>query len=365
MKPALAITACAVHSAWSDNAVSLAAALACGHGAMRLNTIGGDGHDALCFAPIERWQNQALDYSDRLLRMATQLFDNLYHDFADRLDGLTGCCLVLPPEDSLRGEFLDDARLQGLFAHRLGRQIDIHVLREPDSLVASLDLASRDGRKRLVVVLDSLLHAPTLMQLRQQGLLQLGSDADGICPGEAAVALMVEADGGQKSLANIEGLSHHQGTAGLLTSVVTALDQSGWPRDAVDGVFVCGVQTMAGQLDWYEAREGVWQREISEQEHIAMMLGEIDPEETVYPFTEAWPHLVNGDTGIASPALALVMLIGRITAERELARFGLTPAQRMLVCAAGDAPLCVAVSPGPASLPARSHRTSQPARAAS
>jgi hypothetical protein len=343
----LLVTACGVHAAWSDNAVALAAALECGHGAIRLSDEVPSGRAAArtWMAPIPRWQGQSFDYSERLLSMLEHVLEHISQYFPASMERIDECLLVLPPASTTRGEFLDSGLLQAGLAGCCGNGIAVRLMREAGGVYGCLAQLSNNGistgRAKLVIVADSLIHAPSLFELAQQRLLQTEFDADGICPGEASVALVVEQDQGQPQPQALIGIEQVPVPAANETvfrkAVKQAMSAAGWEPGDIDALFVCSGETMHEQLAWYEVRESLWQHEVSEQDRVAMMLGESDSLSSRQPLvSEYFPHLVAGNTGIAAPALALAMIIGQVTAERQLSRFGHEPGRRMLVCG-GDA----------------------------
>jgi hypothetical protein len=193
---------------------------------------------------------------------------------------------------------------------------------------ATQDLRAQAAELAVIVTVDSLLDDHTLTWLDNTRRLKTPHRATGLMPGEAAVALLVEAP------------HHAQARAVPAQAAFTAVAFAHEPNPIMSGkpprgeALASGILATAPFCRW-TAKEQVWF--ISDhdgEEYRAMEWGNaythLLRESQIFASANAWyPAASYGHTGVAGPAIALC------TAARAFAR-GYAPHQAALITCSSD-----------------------------
>lgn len=207
----------------------------------------------------------------------------------------------------------------------------------------------REGKWRQVLFggVDSLVDIHTCGALADR--LMTTKTPDGLIPGEAAAFLVLETEKQARQnpptriWATIRGMSFapepngrdadDKTVTGLVRATQASLSQAQLSASDIDAVvFPLGAEQV-GHFEWYQVNRALWPRRISEQQRLAVQLGEIaDAEIPADPTPEILrPYVSLGEIGAATLPVSLALACARFEFEHP-------KAEHILVCEAGDAP---------------------------
>ena len=202
---------------------------------------------------------------------------------------------------------------------------------------------------------DSLISMDTCLKLHEAKRLNTVGKKAGIVPGEGAAFVVLQTNDTAKSnttpaLAYLRGLgvaaepnardSDIESTLGLSSAINQALTQAGIAATDIQGiVHNLGAETVQS-LEWYQTSKKIWPRRISEQQRMAVQLGEIEqpdiPDDPI-PDIES-PYLYMGELGAAALPMHLATALAWMEYDAHQARWGFPIRKHLLVCDTPDAP---------------------------
>jgi hypothetical protein len=202
---------------------------------------------------------------------------------------------------------------------------------------------------------DSLISMEACQKLHQADRLYVAGKRAGIAPGEGAAFVVLQTNDSAKTnttpaLAYLRGLgvapepnardSDLEATEGLTSAINQAIAQAGIAATDIQGiVHNLGAETVQS-LEWYQTTQQIWPRRISEQQRMAVQLGEIEradlPDDPI-PQT-ILPYMTMGYLGAAALPMQLAMALAWIEYDARQARWGFPIRSHLLVCDTPDAP---------------------------
>jgi 3-oxoacyl-[acyl-carrier-protein] synthase-1 len=266
---------------------------------------------------------------------------------------LLHCCV--PGPKTARGEDIDPTQWKTQLTDLDPRfvALDIRFVPALGNQAEALAQLTRDlseGKWDKVIFggVDSLVDVHTCRALA--GRVLVPDAPDGLIPGEAAAFVLLERNAPQRSapLAHLRAVAHakepqsgkadSQTTQGLIQAARAALAQARLSTADIDVAITALGQEQEGHFEWYQLTRALWPHQISEQQRVAVQLGEIDeptiPDDPV-PETLR-PYFALGEIGAATFPLQLVLACARFEFEHPAA-------QHALVCETSDEPVRGAV----------------------
>ena len=196
---------------------------------------------------------------------------------------------------------------------------------------------------------DSLISMDTCIKLNEAQRLNTTASRAGLVPGEAAAFVLLQssdeaANNTTPTLAYLSGLgiaaepnarnADLEATEGLTSAINQALAQAGIQSADIQGiVHSLGAET-AQSLEWYQTTQAIWPRRVSEQQRMAVQLGEIkqaDLPDDPLPKT-ILPHLTMGEVGAAAFPIQLAVALAWIAYDTHQSKWGLPVRNHLLVC---------------------------------
>ncbi len=242
-----------------------------------------------------------------------------------------------------------DAERVTLTPHQLGATAELLRMQQL--------LAEKSETEMILCGADSLINSLTYLDMAERGILATKAHMDGVVPGEGAAAILFELDQvGQTEdvsppLAKIIGMASvaevHVGQAAQypLKAAVTAMRQASVSApsllETTEKIFVGQAQGLADDLEWNQIVRQLWPQILSEQERLAMMMGEVD---TPQPAERERPQRIKlssatGEVGAASLPMQLAIACEQFRFEANMARFGYPPSKPVVVLENGDYPI--------------------------
>ncbi len=202
---------------------------------------------------------------------------------------------------------------------------------------------------------DSLIAMEACQKLHQADRLYVVGKRAGIAPGEGAAFVVLQSAESAKTntrpaLAYLRGLgvapepnardSDLEATEGLSSAINQAITQAGITATDIQGiVHNLGAETVQS-LEWYQTTQTIWPRRISEQQRMAVQLGEIEradlPDDPI-PQT-ILPYMTMGYLGAAALPMHLATALSWMEYDARQARWGFAVRKHLLVCDTPDAP---------------------------
>lgn len=269
-------------------------------------------------------------------RMAI-LAETALRAIADRLpDTLpSGSLLVLtllPPDDTHRSKNIDMEEFQKrlISCHPKMAWASFRFVSAGQGGVEALKQACEElhqGMWERVVFggVDSLVDMVTLSELVSSGDAMFQGDGEGVIPGEGAAYLVLEKQSSVGAMACIDALcaasepnhnqAHEKEMTCLATAIRNVMENAGTTPDKLDSIVLPFSGLTLEAMEWHRALESVWSR----RENISRNF------ETFHPATTL------GATGAAALPLGLALGCARF-------EFNYSPAERLIVCEAGDGP---------------------------
>ena len=202
---------------------------------------------------------------------------------------------------------------------------------------------------------DSLISIYTCQDLHRDNRLNIVGKSDGIVPGEAAAFVVLQStESATKNttpaLGYLRGLgvtaepnardADIEATDGLSSAITQALAQAGIAATDIQGVVQClGAETVQS-FEWFQTTQKIWPRRVSEQQRMAVQLGEIEqadiPDDPIPKIV--LPYLTMGEVGAAALPIQLATALAWIEYDASQARWGFPIRNHLLVCDTPDAP---------------------------
>jgi|GEM_PF-1162911 len=360
----IVIVGVGLHCPAGDQAFALFGAVAAGMTCarsdphMRVPTPDGQGDAPVMVARSDDLLVQ--EPGDRLLESLMVALDNaMAQAFRDGED--PGKCLlyiIVPALEHKRGAFIrGEAWRRRLEAQGvLPETVQIRCIPQAESATGQMLELLRQWPDQgwdtvIFAAADSLVDALTCQELARAVRIQTRV-SDGVLPGEAACALVLQrknpqADAG-RGLARISALAiagethageaDHRRMQGLSQAMTAAAQHGHLAMEAVDSlVLTLGTDTNA-MLEWYQVETQLWPSRLTEAEQVAVAL---DEQEAMAAPEPQIPERLNlslclGEIGGASLPVALALACERLG-------FRYPAASSCLVTEAGDQPVRGAV----------------------
>jgi hypothetical protein len=199
---------------------------------------------------------------------------------------------------------------------------------------------------------DNLINGLSYNQLANENRLATESHGEGVVPGAAAGAIRFQRhlDGEDIPLALLGGIGSaeepHAGKAaehrlqGAYQALTQATEHN--PQLLQQAATLIQAHSLGtpGEREWHQVVQRLWPVRLTEQQRVAMMLGEIDAPE---PAPSAEPkrynlNQVTGETGAAALPLQLALACEHFRYTAEIARYGFPAPRPALVCEMSDYP---------------------------
>lgn len=202
---------------------------------------------------------------------------------------------------------------------------------------------------------DSFISMETCKKLHQDKRLNIVGKSQGIVPGEAAAFVVLQStESATKNTIPVLGYLRGVGVApepnardadieiteGLSNAIGQALTQAGIAAIDIQGVVHnLGAETVQS-LEWYKTTQQIWPRRVSEQQRMAVQMGEIEkadiPDDPIPKIV--LPYMTMGEVGAAALPIQLATALVWIEYDASQARWGAPIRNHILVCDTPDAP---------------------------
>jgi hypothetical protein len=196
---------------------------------------------------------------------------------------------------------------------------------------------------------DSLISMDTCNKLNDAYRLNTESSREGLMPGEAAAFILLQSSEAAKNnpsppLAYLRGLgvaaepnasdADLEATEGLASAITQATTQAGIQSTDIQGiVHNLGAETMQS-IEWYQTTQALWPRRVSEQQRMAVQLGEIKqaalPDDPI-PHIEC-PYQTMGEVGAAALPIQIATALAWIEYDAHQSKWGFPIRSHLLVC---------------------------------
>ena len=196
---------------------------------------------------------------------------------------------------------------------------------------------------------DTLISMDACLKLDEEKRLNTVNNSDGIIPGEAAAFVVLQsteqaANNPQPPLGYLRGLgvaaepnareADLDATLGLSSAINQALTQAGITATDIKGiVHNLGCETVQA-YEWYQTTQTLWPRSVSEQQRMAVQLGEIKnaaiPDDPIPKIL--LPYMTMGEVGAASLPIHLATALAWLEYDAWHARWGFPVREHLLVC---------------------------------
>lgn len=319
---------------------------ACSHDNIGATPPGDDESAKVQFAPVAGLEGMQTPHG-RIAALAKTALSATAGKLSEKMPAEAVLVLTLIPEEETRpGADLDLADLQQELAmcHPGINGSDFHFVRLGQGAVETLQQACvelEEGKWQAILFggADSMVDVVTLSELARNGNVLLQGGGEGVLPGEGAAYLVLGKQGSSEYPARIEALSaatephhneaHENKMTGMATAIQSALKEANVTPDKLDSIVLPFGCTMQESLEWHQTLETVWSRR----------------EKVPRTFETLLPAGTIGTTGAADLPLGLALGCARF-------KFDFIPAERLIVCEAGNGPQRGAVflnkSPKPA-----------------
>jgi 3-oxoacyl-[acyl-carrier-protein] synthase-1 len=268
--------------------------------------------------------------------------------------------ITVAPEFVTRFNKIDTEHLQNYLVTEIPRLASATFRILPNTTGTSALRSSiaelNEGKWQAVIFggADSLISMEACLKLDEAKCLNTAGKKAGIVPGEGAAFVVLQTNDTAKTnttpaLAYLRGLgvaaepnarnSDIEATEGLSSAINQAITQAGIAATDIQGiVHNLGAETVHA-LEWYQTSKKIWPRRISEQQRMAVQLGEIEqpdiPDDPI-PDTET-PYLYMGELGAAAMPMHLATALAWIQYDAHQARWGFPVRKHLLVCDTPDA----------------------------
>jgi 3-oxoacyl-[acyl-carrier-protein] synthase-1 len=239
---------------------------------------------------------------------------------------------LLPPEDTSRGKNIDKDEFQKrlVSCHPKMTSASFRFVSAGQGGVETLKQVCSElnqGMWERVVFggVDSLVDMVTLSELVGTGKAMFQGDGEGVIPGEGAAYLVLEKRTSTGAMARLDALcaasepnhnqAHRKQMTGLTTAIKNVIEYAGTTPDKLDSIVLPFSGMTPDALEWHHVVESVWSR----RENISRNFETFHPAATL------------GATGAATLPLSLALGCARF-------EFDFPPAEKILVCEAGDGP---------------------------
>ena len=347
MKTHLDIIANSVRTAAGPDTVVLFAATAA-------YLLGAEQADAFTVKNSDRGEEQAFianvdeDYHEPLLNRLSRFLSETLDDLSPYIlpkDRIL-IAVITPPKLSARMQAYAQFKLADYLKQNLALRFDADLEVMPVSEGASRYLATLSKRlyaKQYTGIIlcgvDSLINIQTMNELHQDQRLLTTNAPDGFILGEAVAALLLrlpEID--QVRIGRIRNIQHSIESHGeneyplaLRALFNDMMQEADVVADKLDVVIYPMGSIREGQLEWHLINSTLWPMRASEQQRVAMMLGEIEvakaerPKEPEMLYTSA----SLGHVGAASLPVNLAMACARY-------EFEYPKVKRIVVCESSE-----------------------------
>lgn len=200
---------------------------------------------------------------------------------------------------------------------------------------------------------DTLISMETCLSLAEQKRLNVAGKRSGLIPGEAAAFIVLQgkasaANNLRPALAHLRGVGYAsepharqadiEGTQGLVIAIQQAMTQAGMEAGDLHGIINnLGAETVHA-FEWYQVSQKLWPRKASEQQRMAVQLGEIEradlPDDPIP--TTLRPHLTMGETGAAALPMQIATALAWLEYDAHQVQWGFPVRQHLLVCDTPD-----------------------------
>lgn len=202
---------------------------------------------------------------------------------------------------------------------------------------------------------DSLISIEACQKLHRDNRLNVVGKREGIVPGEGAAFVVLQskesaANNTTPALGYLRGLgvaaephardADIEATEGLTSAINQALAQASLSATDIQGiVHGLGAETVQA-LEWYKTTQQIWPRRVSEQQRMAVQMGEIERADTPDdPIPKIiLPYMTMGYVGAAALPIQLATALAWIEYDASQARWGFPIRNHILVCDTPDAP---------------------------
>lgn len=263
--------------------------------------------------------------------------------------------LVVPSVETARGDCLLMDEWHAILTNELEDlgEIEIRIKAATQSVTEHLMFVAEGLRDNLwdAVIfgaVDSLVDELTCMQLGKEYRLQTVETSDGVIPGEAAGFIVLERKEAIRKIdelpcAWLKGISieeepnfnqaDQKRMSGLTRALNSVLRICGIGKDKIGALTLAMGTEQQGMLEWYQTENTFWPSRASEEDRLALQVGETDNIEAQTPVIPEKMnlHLTLGDIGIASVPVAIILSAARF-------EFNYPVCKRNFILEAGDMP---------------------------
>lgn len=263
--------------------------------------------------------------------------------------------LVVPGAELARGECLVLEDWHTILSDALVEIGNVEIRIKPTSQSVSEHLmfvaeGLKEGLWDSVIfgAVDSLVDELTCMELGKQFRIQTVDTNDGVIPGEAAGFIVLECKDKIRRIADLpfawlKGISVEEEPnatmadqtrlTGLSQAIKSVLRICDIDKEKIGALTLAMGTEQHAMLEWYQTETSLWPNQASEQERLALQLGEVD---SIDPEPPAIPEILNlnlslGDIGIASIPVAIILACARF-------EFKYPVCKRHFIVEAGDLP---------------------------
>jgi len=334
MKTHIDIIASSVRTAAGPDAFVLYAATAA-------YLLGAEQVDEFTVKNTDREEEQAFianvdeDYHEPLLNRLSRFLSETLDDLSPHIQSENRILIavITPPKLSARMQAYAQFNLADYLKENLSLRFEADLEVMPVSEGASRYLAALSKRLYakqysgiILCGVDSLINIQTLNELHQEQLLLTTNAPDGFILGEAVAGVLLRLpEKDQTRIGRIRNIQYGIETTSdekeyptaLHTSFNNMLQEAEVLADKLNVVIYPMGSIRQGQYEWYNISSQLWPMRASEQQRVAMMLGEIDvakaerPKEPDMLYTSA----SLGHVGAATLPVNLAMACARYEFE--------------------------------------------------
>ena len=264
--------------------------------------------------------------------------------------------LVVPGAESARGQCLQIEDWYAILSDTLEELGDVEIRIKGTSQSVSEHLmfvteGLQDDMWDTVIfgAVDSLVDELTCLELGKQQRIQTVDTNDGVIPGEAAGFIALERKDKIRKIADLPfawlkgisveeepnaALADQRRLKGLSSAIKAVLRVCDIGEEKIAALTLAMGTEQQAMLEWYQTENTLWPYVASEQERLALQMGEVD---TIDPSPPVIPEILNlhlslGDIGVASMPVAMILACARFDFDYPICK-------RHFVLEAGDSPV--------------------------
>ena len=316
----------------------------------------GEGVESIMTCTMPELEDE--DPNDRMLSCMLPALSDVIEsaDLYSRTRENILCYLLVPGAEIARGECLHIEDWYAILSDALEElgNVEIRIKGTNQSVAEHLMFVTeglQDGMWDTVIfgAVDSLVDELTCMDLGTQHRIQTIDTNDGVIPGEAAGFVVLERKDKVRKIADLphawlKGISveeepnttmaDQRRLKGLGLAIKAVLRVCDIGKEKIGALTLAMGTEQHAMLEWYQTENSLWPYTASEQERLALQMGEVD---MIDPAPPAIPEILNlhlslGDIGVASIPVAMVLACARFD-------FNYPVCKRHFILEAGEAPV--------------------------